>query len=466
MTEEEFKDEKTEIPQEEPVENGDVRETSAPYEEAAPEEEPEAAEPVAEAEAETDGQPVPEVTEADATYFEEEAEAEDSGTEGYEAGESYSEEAHEAEEFGFDADDIYIPVSHTVKKEKKPLSAWSISLITAVLTCFVMLVVYTAVLLPYLKQSLKQNPKAVISYVESEKGEDAEKNSAAAGTVVDKCMPAVVSISGKLEYESFFGISTQSVSGTGMVISENGYILTSNSIVGPKGEIKAKVGDKTYDANVVGRDASKDLAVVKINAEGLTAVTFGDSDGVKIGDSVIAIADVFGGEIGFSASKGIVCGVNKGVELSNGTKLNLLQTDAAPGSSCSGGCLLDADGNVIGMLTKSISANSDRIAFAIPSNDIKSIMESIINTGDAPEALIIGIKGADTDHGVNVESVAENSPAEKAGVKQGDLILKVDGNTVKTVDEINKIRDSHKKGDTIVFTVYRDGEMLKIDIEL
>ncbi len=465
MTEDEFEYEKTENQHGEPIESEDTTAASEPEEAAAFEEEAEVSEPAAADGSETEWGAEP-FAEADAASSEVETEAEEGGSEESGAEEYFKEDVPEDEGLVFDADEIYIPVSQTAKKEKKPLSSWTVSLITAVLTCFVMLILYTAFIMPYVKQTVKKSPKAVISYVESENKESAEKDGSAVGTVVDKCMPAIVSISGKLEYESFFGISTQAVSGTGMVISENGYILTSNALVGAKGEIKAKIGDKTYDANVVGRDVSKDLAVVKVDADGLDAVTFGDSDGVKIGDSVIAIADVFGGEIGLSASKGIVCGVNKGVELSNGTKINILQTDAAPGSSCQGGCIIDSGGNVIGMLTKAISANSERIAFAIPSNDIKSVMESIINTGDTTETLIIGIKGADTDHGVNVESVAEDSPAEKAGVKQGDLILKVDGNTVKTVDEINRIRDSHKKGDTIVFTVYRDGEMLKIDIEL
>ena len=309
-------------------------------------------------------------------------------------------------------------------------------------------------------------PKAVISYVQSSGASELKENIGEVSAVVEKCMPSLVSVSGTSEYMSFFGVSTQTVSGTGMIVSENGYILTSNALIGSKGETKVKIGDETYDAKLIGQDVSNDLAIIKIDKDGLKAVALGDSDSVKVGDGVIAIADVFGGNIGFSASKGIICGVNKSVSLENGTTVNFLQTDAAPNSLCSGGCLLDADGSVIGMLTSSISANSDKIAFAIPSNDIKPVMESIINTGEAPEEIIIGIRGTDTDHGVVVDAVIEDTPAKEAGVKKGDLVLKVDGKTVKSVEEINKIKDGHQKGDTIVLTVYRDGESIKIDIVL
>ena len=394
----------------------------------------------------------------EAPYLKDEADFEEEAAE-----ESAETDREDTELPVFEENEIYyIPAKEKAKKEKKPFPTWLTALITSILTCSVMLLAYTAVMLPY----MHKKPAAVISQIKEHGSEKFKDKTDKTGAVAEKNMSGVVTVLGKMEYESFFGVSTQKVSGTGMIVSDNGYILTSSSLIGAKGSIKVKAGGEELDAEVIGRDAQKDLAVIKINKEGLSPVNFGDSDGVSVGDSVIAIADVFGSEIGFSVSKGIICGVNNGVALENGTSINLLQTDAAPDKSCSGGCLLDARGNVIGMLTNSISANSDKISFAIPSNDIVKAMETIIDTGSAPESLVIGIKGADADHGVTVEAVVENTPAEKAGVKRGDLILKVDGETVKSVNEINRIRDSHKKGDTIELTVYRDGEMIKIKIEL
>lgn len=370
-----------------------------------------------------------------------------------------SEENEESPIFFSDIPEDYIKVENPKKKRHFPV--WLTIVISVFLVCAAVFAAYTL-----LAGHDQEEQPVTISYVKGDEKGKVREDKNNIGAIVEKGQNCLVSLSGTAEYESFFGVSTQTVSGTGMIVTENGYILTSNSLIGAKGEVKVKIGDETYDAKFIGRDTSKDLAIIKIEAEGLTKVTFGDSDSVNVGDSVVAIADVFGGEIGFSASRGIICGVNKGVPLENGITINLLQTDAAPGSACSGGCLLNDDGEVIGMITDSISANADKISFAIPSDDILPIIESIINTGNAPERLIIGITGTDTAHGVTVDAVVENTPAEKAGIKRGDLILKVDDKAVKTIDEINRIRDSHKKGDTITLTIYRDGESIKIDVEL
>lgn len=374
----------------------------------------------------------------------------------------------EAEDFfGGDGDvsfadelENYLPTPENTDKIKKPFPSWCVALITAFTTCLAMLFIYTLLILPNIK------PSAVISYVNGNSGSAQTEALTEIGQISEKISPAIASISGKTDYRSFFGISSQSFSGSGIVISENGYILTNYSLVGGSGNVMAKVGQTTYTAQIVGSDATKDIAILKIEAEGLTAATLENSDSVKTGDSVIAMANVLGEEIGVSVTSGIVCGVNKGVPLSNGITINLLQTDACAGKSCAGGCLLNEKGNVIGMFTAAISVDSDKIGLAIPSSDIMTVSESIINTGAAPSGLIIGIKGNDAEHGVTVETVNDNSPAKKAGVKVGDLILKADGNIVKSVSEINKIRDTHKKGDTLVLTIYRNGEIIDINVIL
>lgn len=353
----------------------------------------------------------------------------------------------------------YLPTPENTDKVKKPFPVWFTSILTSFITCFVILAAYTFIVFPNIR------PSAVISYSNGEENAD-KRETVNIDTALDKNIKSVVRVSGKSDYRSFFGISSQTNSGSGMIISENGYILTAYSLVGSNGEASVTIGKDSYTAKLVGQDVSKDIAIIKIDASGLVPVTLGNSDNVKTGDTVIAIADILGGDIGVSATKGIICGVSRGVSLSNGSSVNLLQTDAASGASSSGGCLSDESGNVIGMLTGAISSNTDKIIFAIPSNDILAIAESIINTGLAPSGLTIGIKGADAEHGVTVEAVIDSSPAEKAGIKKGDLILKADGTVVKSVSEINKIRDTHKKGDIIVLTVYRDGEIMDINIKL
>lgn len=374
--------------------------------------------------------------------------------------ENTKEEITEEEPSFSDELENYLPTPENTDKVKKPFPIWFTSILTAFITCFVILTAYTFIVLPNIR------PSAVISYSKGEENADTSEKVTDIDAVLEKNIKSVVRVSGKSDYRSFFGISSQTNSGSGMIISENGYILTAYSLVGSNGEASVTIGKDTYTAKLVGQDVSKDIAIIKIDASGLFPVTLGNSDNVKTGDTVIAIADILGGDMGVSVTKGIICGVNRGVSLSNGSSVNLLQTDASAGSASSGGCLSDENGNVIGMLTGSISSNTDKIIFAVPSNDILSIAESIINTGLAPSGLTIGIKGADAEHGVTVESVLNDSPAEKAGIKKGDLILKADGNVVKSVSEINKIRDTHKKGDTIVLTIYRDGEITDINVKL
>ena len=368
------------------------------------------------------------------------------------------EEADEAEPSFSEELEKYLPTAENTDKIKKPYPAWLISLITSLCICFFVLLIYTLLIFPRIK------PSAVISYVNGGSGSSEIEELSGIGAVSEKVLPAIVSVSGKTDYRSFFGISSQTVSGTGMVISENGYILTCYSLIGSDGDITVKTGQNSFTAKLVGGDASKDIAVIKIDAEGLPCVSLENSENIRIGDNVIAIANLLGGNIGASVTKGIICGVNKGVTLSNGSSINLLQTDAIAGGA--GGCLLNEKGNVIGMLTNSVSAESDKIGLAIPSGDILAVAESVINTGLAPSGLIIGIRGADGEHGITVESVNSSSPAEKAGIKTGDLILKADGTTIKSVAELNKIRDTHKKGDTIILTIYRDGEVTDINIKL
>ncbi|MDD6736292.1 MAG: trypsin-like peptidase domain-containing protein [Clostridiales bacterium] len=358
----------------------------------------------------------------------------------------------------------YLPTPENTDKLRKTFPSWIPNAAVSLGVCAVVLLIYSLAIVPHIK------PAAVISYNNSASDSKEEKLSAAS-TAADKALPSIVSVSAQSSYRSFFGISSQTANGTGIIISDNGYILTSCSLIGSDGEATVTVNNTDYTAKAVGQDTSKDIAILHIDAQGLVPAALGNSDSLHIGDPVLAAGNMLGSGMGISVTRGIICGINSNLALQSGNTINLLQTDAMTDTGSAGGCLLNENGDVIGMITTAISSGSEKISFAIPSNDIKNIAESLINTGSAgsgttSSGLMIGITGSDADHGVTVESIVEDSPAKKSGIEVGDLILKVDGTPVKSVAEINKIRDTHKAGDTIVITVYRKGETMDINVTL
>ncbi len=378
--------------------------------------------------------------------------------------EDIKENSNYKEESDFEKElENYLPTPQNTDKVRKPIPSWIVALISSAITCILFLTVYSFVVVPRLR------PSAVISYVEKPIYEKTvDKGEAISISSINAAVsPSIVSISTNVSYMNFFGMSSSTNTGSGVVLSADGYILTSSSLVGNDGETSVILPDESkHDAEIVGMDENKDIAILKIEAENLTPVTLGNSDEVMAGDTAIVIGNVLGGDLGTSITKGIICGVNNGISLQNGTTINLLQTDAITNSNNAGGCLLNSEGHLVGMITYAISADVENISFAIPSNDIKNVSESLINVGKAPQGLLIGITGTDSEHGILVETVLEKSPAEKAGIKVNDLILKADGTALKSISELNKIRDTHKKGEIIKLTVYRDGEMLDIEITL
>lgn len=387
---------------------------------------------------------IEEITESDDIIVEEEALEEE--------GEEFSEDSNEfAKEL-----ENYLPTAENTTKVRQPLPGWVISAIASCGVCIVFLLVYSVLIMPHLR------PKAVISYTgeSSTKLEDTED----VKSPIEKTADSVVTITGTTSYHSFFGISSSKSTCSGVILSEDGYILTANSVLGQEG-ITVTVDGKEYEATVQGVDSSKDLAVIKIEKTGLAAAVLGDSELVEMGDSVVCLGNVLGDEMGTSATRGIICGVNRDVNI-NGRNFNLLQTDAETSKGNAGGPVINMAGEVIGMITYAVTAESSEISFAVPSNEIKNVAESLITTGEVPKGLIIGFTGSDTDHGVVVDSVMEDTPAQKAGIKEGDLILRVDDTAVKSISDINKIRDTHKSGDKLKITIYRDGELIDIEVIL
>jgi serine protease Do len=231
---------------------------------------------------------------------------------------------------------------------------------------------------------------------------------------------------------------TQRGLGSGVVISADGYILTNNHVVEGADEVKVSIGEATkrYDATVVGRDAFADIAVLKIEATGLTPATFGDSEQLQVGDVVLAIGNPFG--VGQSVSRGIVSAVGRGPGLEANRLEDYIQTDAAINPGNSGGALLDSDGRVIGINTAIISGSSGfaGVGFAIPINLVRASAEQIVNTGRVDRGFL-GVSPQDlnedltaqfkADKGALLSDVSADSPAEKAGLKPGDVITKVNG---------------------------------------
>lgn len=334
-------------------------------------------------------------------------------------------------------------------------------IIISAAVCVVILAVYTVCIVPKLR------PSAVITHSTGE-GETVVRNVELTGFagVGEAVSDSIVSIPSQTTGGGFFSQMFTYGGGSGVIVSEDGYILTSVTAVETGTDITVRLADGSENkASIEGVDNRLGLAILKIEKNGLKPIEFADSDALLSGTNVAAIGRIMGGNIGTTMTVGTICGVDKGVAMQNGQTVNLLQTDSVKGTSA-GTVLLDVSGRAVGFVTGAISSNVDGIEFAIPSNDVVQSLESLISIGTAQSGLVIGIQGIDTDHGVAVEAVNDGSAAEKAGMKVGDLIVKADGNVVKSISEINKLKASHIAGDIMTFTVIRDGEELVIEVKL
>ena len=314
----------------------------------------------------------------------------------------------------------------------------------------------------------------------------------------NKILPSIVGI--EVTYNvtqnsmfSFFGnnsttTSEAKASGSGIIISEDGYILTNNHVVNSKSEstfydiseatsvkVTLSTGEKkTYDAKIVGKDSQTDLAVLKIEATGLTKAEFADSDSVKIGEFSMAVGNPLA--LGTTITCGVVSAVNREVDDGEGSKFKCIQTDAAINSGNSGGALVNSKGQVIGVNTLKVSSTGvEGIGFAIPINSTINVIEEL-KTYSKVRRPYIGIGGRNLTEdiakahnlvvGVYVSTVDQFSAAEKAGLKIGDVITAIDGTDVKTMDELNEIKNKHKIGDTVTLKVYSEGKTKEIKLTL
>lgn len=282
--------------------------------------------------------------------------------------------------------------------------------------------------------------------------------------VSKKVKPSVV---GVVTYESLDSMSG-STQGSGIIMSADGYIITNAHVVNTSASLIKVVleNDDEYEAKIVGVDTRTDLAVLKISAQNLTYASFGNSDQLQVGQSVLAIGNPGGMELAGSVTMGIVSAVNRKIVSELGYTMNTVQTDAAINPGNSGGALVNLYGQVIGINSLKIAATEyEGIGFAIPINDAKPIIDELIQYGRVPNRVKLGVslqeigevaaKSYGVPEGLLIVRISSDSNLSNKGVATGDIITGIDGTTVSTVSDLMKILDSHKPGDTVTVSIYR-----------
>lgn len=307
-------------------------------------------------------------------------------------------------------------------------------------------------------------------------------------SVAEKILPSVVGIKVEFSVNSIFsfGTSTATAQGSGIIISNDGYILTNNHIVNSTStsyyyEVSAanKVqvylyNDETaYEGKIIGTDEQTDLAIIKIEKEGLIAAELGDSSSIKVGEFAMAVGNPLGMQS--SVSVGVISGTEREIT-SDGKLFKVIQTDAAINSGNSGGALVNSKGQVIGLNTLKMSGTGiEGMGFAIPINSTKDISEQLIKYSKVKRPYA-GFSGKDItdslaekynlEKGIYITEIEEFSAAEKAGLKIGDIIFELDGKKITTINEFNEIKDTKQIGDEIKIKVYRNHTEKEITLTL
>ena len=339
--------------------------------------------------------------------------------------------------------------------------------------------------------------KVVIQQVERSDSSAASDSvdSAADGTTVSSGMttaqvakmvsPSVVVITTEqVVYSqwSWYGQSqVESGAGSGVIISSDGYILTCDHVVSGASNITVTIGDDDYTATVVGEDSTSDVAVLKIDANGLTPAVVGDSDTLTVGDNVLAVGNPLG-ELGGTVTSGIVSALNRSVSIQSSGSVNtmsLIQMDASVSPGNSGGGLFNMNGELVGVVNaKSSDSDAEGLGFAIPINDAMKVAQDLLENGyvtgrpymgitylavtDAQTAQQLGVNA----YGIYVADVVKGGPADKAGLKVGDRIVSIDGTEVAQKTDLGTIIQQHSAGDTLSITVARGGQMQTVSLTL
>ena len=277
-----------------------------------------------------------------------------------------------------------------------------------------------------------------------------------------------------------FGYATETASaGSGFIVTEDGYIVTNYHVIKNARNVQVTLySGETYKAEIIGGEEDYDLAVLKINAAGLKAVTLGDSDALNVGAEVAAIGNPLG-ELTFSMSRGVVSCVNRAINV-DGTPFNMIQIDASINPGNSGGPLVNSYGEVIGIVsakyTQYASTSVEGLGFAIPMNDVIAMVQDIMENGYVTNKAYMGLTPYTVTaeqaemysgimcEGVYVKSVEEGGAADKAGIREGDIIIKLGEDEIKSVADITAAKKHYRAGDTAEVVVYRGGEEVTLSI--
>lgn len=310
--------------------------------------------------------------------------------------------------------------------------------------------------------------------------EGSEKTELSTEEIAKRVGPSIVGISCTTQTQSYFGVQTGTSSGSGIIISADGNIMTNYHVISGGTNIKVKLNTgNEYDATVIGGDEKTDVAVIKIKAnEELHVAALGNSDEVEVGSKAVAIGNPLASELFGTVTQGVISGVNRTITVGQ-REMNLIQTDAAISPGNSGGALINKYGEVIGINSvKLVSDNAEGLGFAIPINEASTIVKDLIDYGYVKGRPVIGVSVREItkelayynnlliDHGLYIMSVSEGSSAEKAGLVRGDIIVKFDGKTVNSSTEMNKLRDKHKAGDTVSITFMRGTQEKTVNLTL
>ncbi|HWR23332.1 MAG TPA: trypsin-like peptidase domain-containing protein [Feifaniaceae bacterium] len=309
--------------------------------------------------------------------------------------------------------------------------------------------------------------------------------------IVELAAPSIVGIDVEGTRTDWYGRSEVTTgSGSGVIISADGYIITNNHVIDGANGIKVYLSDDTeYSATLIGSDQKTDLAVIKIEAAGLTPVSMGDSDTLVVGEDVVAIGNPLG-ELRGTATSGMVSALSRTITIDS-QEMTLLQTDAAINPGNSGGGLFNARGQLIGIINAKVASSAtEGLGFAIPVNDAKAVIEDLIDLGYVSGRAYLGVytqnvavqpertngqggdlfgifefgSGQNVETRVQVAEIVKGSAAENAGIQAGDLILAVDGKEISTGSELATAISEYKAGDTATIEVQRSGGGLTLTV--
>lgn len=376
------------------------------------------------------------------------------------------------------------------KKEKKPHNKMARVMVATIAICTVASLalggvsgaLVTSYLLQNNKATTSQSSPSTSSTTSSSGGtvytdSDGSNGTLSVSGVVQKVGDSVVAIDVSTSSGEFKDMPmSESSSGSGVIISSDGYIVTNNHVVegGNSITVYLRNGD-SYEATVVGTDKTTDLALLKIEATDLIYAEFGDSSTLQVGDTAIAIGNPLGLLHG-TATTGIISALDRELTIDNET-MNLLQTDASISPGNSGGGLFNAKGELIGIVNAKSSAEyAEGIGFAIPINDVKPVVEALKENGYVTGRPVIGVSMIDISTqamanmyrvdrlGVYIYDVTEGGTADTAGLQSGDCVVSINGTNVSTSSEVSKIVKGSQVGDKLTFVIYRGDEQKTIEV--